>query len=82
MTMGQNRETKDEKKKQKKQKMELLKNKPKPASKSRGQRALVDCRPLQGLVHLHIVQSLLSLPSAPPRRLCLCRCAAVYMGQG
>lgn len=47
----------------------------------RGQRVLVDGRPLQGLVHLHVVESVLSLPSAPPRHLCLPRCAAVYAEQ-
>ncbi|KAL7380129.1 hypothetical protein ABVT39_012303 [Epinephelus coioides] len=47
----------------------------------KGQRVLVDCRPLQGLVHLHVVQSVLSLPSVPPRHLCLPRCAAVYVEQ-
>lgn len=47
----------------------------------RGQRVLVDCRPLQGLVHLHVVQSILGLPSAPLRHPCLPRCAAVYVEQ-
>lgn len=47
----------------------------------RGQRVLVDCRPLRGLVHLHAVQSVLGLSSYPPRRPCLPRCAAVYVEQ-
>lgn len=47
----------------------------------KGQRVLVDCRPLQGLVHLHIVQSILNLPSAPRRPPCLPRCSAVYVEQ-
>ena len=35
--------------------------------------------PFRGLVHLHVVQSILSLPSAPLRLPCLPRCAAVYV---
>lgn len=42
---------------------------------------LADLHPLQGLVHLHVVQPALGLPSAPPRLLCLPRCAAVYAEQ-
>lgn len=48
----------------------------------RGQGVLADLHPLRGLVHLHIVQPALGLPSAPPRRLCLPRCAAVYAERG
>lgn len=43
------------------------------------QRVLVDWRPLQGLVHLHIVQLVLGLPSAPPRHPCLARCTTVFV---
>lgn len=43
------------------------------------QRGLVDCRPLQGLVHLHIVPSVLGLPPAPPRHPRRARCAAVFV---
>jgi len=46
-----------------------------------GQRVLVDCCPLQGLIHLHILQSVLSLPSAPLRHPTLSRCAAVCVEQ-
>ena len=72
MIKSKNKKTKNDLKK-KKQNLDLLesKKKLKPAlqKQPRGQRVLVDCRPLQGLVHLHVVQSLLSLPSAPPRHL-------------
>ena len=45
------------------------------------QRVLVDRCPLQGLIHLHFVPSVLSLPSAPLRQPSLSRCAAVCVEQ-
>lgn len=42
----------------------------------------VDWDPLQGLIHLHITLSVLSLSSAPQRRPSLPRCAAVYAESG
>lgn len=47
----------------------------------RGQRVLVDSHPHWGLFHLHVVHSVLGLPSDPPRHPCLPRCAAVYVEQ-
>lgn len=52
-----------------------------PQRQPRGRGALADLHPFQGLVHLHVLQPVLGLPSAPPGRLCLPRCAAVYAEQ-
>lgn len=53
-----------------------LKNQP------RGRRVPVGWDPLQGLIHLHITLSVLSLSCAPRRHPSLPRCAAVYVEMG